>query len=608
VEFRILGPLQVLDGDVAVPLGSPKEQALLAVLLLHAGEVVSRGRLMDELWNESPPPTAAKALNVHVSQLRKSLARDGTNPIATHASGYVLQIEPERLDAARFERLAADARARAAEGDEDAARTRYREGLALWRGAALDGIELGPASRTEIGRLEELRTSADMERLDCELALGRHEQVIGELEALIAQHPLRERLRGQYMLALYRSGRQADALRAYQDTRQTLVDRLGLDPSEALQRLERAILNHDPALELPAGVPRPAAQPGGRRAWLRPVALSALVVLAGVAVAVLLTTRQGGTTVAPNSVAIIDPGSNDVAGSVPVGVDPAAITVGEGSVWAANTADETVSRIDPRTRRVLRNIPVGEYPSDLAVGGGSAWVALGGLQQVRRVDVERNEVDESISMPTPSPDFTPICTRRGMAIAAGGASLWAACVYLETPPLSDAFRIDPRTSSATELPDALTVTSPVAVAMRDVAFGLGSAWYVNTDANVVSQVDAATGQKLRDVTVGKRPVAAAVGYGSVWVANEGSNTVSRIKAGGPVQGVTVDAIPVGREPVDVAVGEGGVWVANRSDRSVSRIDPGTGKVAATIKLGNEPVRLAAGDGAVWVTIQKSEGR
>src|SRR5262245_37331452 len=327
-----------------MPLGSPKEQALLAVLLLHAGEVVSRGRLIDEVWSESPPPTAAKALNVHVSQLRKSLARDGTTPIGTHAPGYVLQIEPELLDAARFERLISDARARAAQSDEEAADTLYREALSLWRGVALDGIELGPASRSEIGRLEELRISADMERLDCELALGRHDQVIGELEALIADHPLRERLRGQYMLALYRSGRQADALRAYQDTRRTLVNEVGLEPSEALQRLERAILNHDQALELPAGVPRAGAPARRRKNWLLPLALGALIVLVGVVMAVLVETREeSATTVAPNSVGIIDPATNEVAGSVPVGVDPGAITVGAGSVVAAKPEAEYVS-------------------------------------------------------------------------------------------------------------------------------------------------------------------------------------------------------------------------------------------------------------------------
>jgi predicted ATPase/DNA-binding SARP family transcriptional activator len=258
VEFRILGPLQVVDGRRELPLGSPKERELLALLLLRAGAVVSRERLIEELWGESPPPTAGKALNVYVSQLRKTLARNGDSAIATRPPGYVLEVEPERVDAARFERLVAEARERVSAGDVAAASRLLREALALWRGPALHGIELEAAARNEIGRLDELRLAAQMDRIDCELSLGFHEQLLGELEALVVEQPLRERLRGQLMLALYRSGRQADALRCYREARETLVGELGIEPSMPLQRLERAILNQDPALEAPAGIPRSA--------------------------------------------------------------------------------------------------------------------------------------------------------------------------------------------------------------------------------------------------------------------------------------------------------------------------------------------------------------
>jgi len=254
VEFRILGPLQVLDGGRELPLRSRKERELLAVLLLHAGAVVSRGRLIEELWGESPPLTAAKALNVHVSQLRKMLAHHGDSPVATRTPGYALELEPERLDAARFERLIADARERTTAGELDSARALLGEALALWRGPVLAGIELESGARNEAGRLEELRLAAQMDRIDCDLALGMHEQLIGELGALVAEHPLRERPRSQLMLALYRSGRQADALRCYREARETLVGELGIEPSLPLQRLEKAILNHDPSLETPTGV------------------------------------------------------------------------------------------------------------------------------------------------------------------------------------------------------------------------------------------------------------------------------------------------------------------------------------------------------------------
>ncbi len=254
MEFRILGPLQVVDGGAEVPLGSAKERALLAVLLLHAGVVVSRERLIEELWGESPPSTAAKALNVHVSHLRKPLRRAGLDAIATRPPGYALEIEPESVDATRFERLLSEGRERSAAGEVAGARRLLREALALWRGPALAGIELEAASRNEVGRLEELRLSAQLDRIDCDLALGRHAQLVGELEALVAEQRLRERPRGQLMLALYRSGRQADALHAYREARETLVGELGIEPSVPLQRLEKAILNRDPSLEAPSGV------------------------------------------------------------------------------------------------------------------------------------------------------------------------------------------------------------------------------------------------------------------------------------------------------------------------------------------------------------------
>jgi DNA-binding SARP family transcriptional activator len=327
MDFRILGPLQVLDGDAEVQLGSPKERALLAVLLLHAGTVVSRERLIDELWGDSPPPTAAKALNVHVSQLRKSLARNGQDPIATHAPGYALRIEPERLDAARFERLVAEARGHAASGDARSASELFRAALAVWRGPALAGIELESAARSEAGRLDGLRLAALMDKLDCDLALGLHEQVIGELEGLVAEHPLHERLRGQYMLALYRAGRQADALRAYQQARETLVGELGLEPSSALHRLERGILNHDPALELPAGIPPPSrvdpVQPRGtpRGHFVAGAALAALALAVGLAV--VLALRDGNQLhVTANHVAALDPRTAKVTAVVPVGLHP----------------------------------------------------------------------------------------------------------------------------------------------------------------------------------------------------------------------------------------------------------------------------------------------
>jgi DNA-binding SARP family transcriptional activator len=243
VEFRILGPLEVLDGGRTLPLAGERQRALLAVLLLHANEVVSTDRLLDELWGERQPTAGSTALRVRVSQLRKVLGKD---VLVTRSPGYLLRVEPGELDLHRFEHLVEEAR----EAAPDVAAGKLREALALWHGPALADLAYEPFAQSAIGRLDELRLVALEKRIDADLAVGRHAELIAELGGLVREHPLRERLRAHLMLALYRTGRQAEALEAYQDARRALVDELGIDPSPALQELERSILRQDPALEL----------------------------------------------------------------------------------------------------------------------------------------------------------------------------------------------------------------------------------------------------------------------------------------------------------------------------------------------------------------------
>jgi DNA-binding SARP family transcriptional activator len=252
MEFRILGPLEVWDGGCEVSLGGPKPRALLAVLLLHPNEVVAADRLIDELWGEETPERAAAALRVNVSRLRKALPQD---VLTTRSPGYVLRVEPEELDLHRFERLVDEGRSLFARGLAADASNRLREALSLWRGAALADFVYESFAQTAIARLEEIRLAAVELRIDADLVLGRHNELVGELEALVAEHPLRERLRRYLMTALYRSGRQAEALDAYKDARRALVDELGIEPSGALQELERAILRQDPALAGEATAP-----------------------------------------------------------------------------------------------------------------------------------------------------------------------------------------------------------------------------------------------------------------------------------------------------------------------------------------------------------------
>jgi predicted ATPase/DNA-binding SARP family transcriptional activator len=269
VQFRILGPLEVLEDDGRpLVLGGAKQRALLAVLLLHVGQVVSAERLIDELWGEDPPETARSVLQVYVANLRKVLERGRPRRAAggvlrTQAPGYLVNVGPEELDLARFDRLAGEGRAALAAGDPAGAARLLGEAVRLWRGPALADVTLASSGRGEVVRLEERRLAALEEGIDADLALGRHAELVGELHALVTAYPLRERLRGQLVLALYRSGRQAEALAAYRQAREVLADELGIEPSPQLQELQRAVLVQDPALNWvgPSG-PEGSAQGG----------------------------------------------------------------------------------------------------------------------------------------------------------------------------------------------------------------------------------------------------------------------------------------------------------------------------------------------------------
>ena len=252
----MLGPVEVRDADAALPLGGRRQQALLARLLLDLGRPVAAGRLIDDLWGEAPPPTAAKMVQVHVSQLRKVIP---PGMLVTLGAGYAVEAPPDSLDLNRFERLRAEGRAALDSGDPARAAARLREALALWRGPALAEFD-EPFAAAEAARLEEVRVACLEDRIDADLALGRHADLVGELESLVARHPLRERLLEDLMIALYRAGRQADALAAYQRHRADLDDTLGIVPSPRLTGLHSDILRHAATLAPPA----PAGTPRGR--------------------------------------------------------------------------------------------------------------------------------------------------------------------------------------------------------------------------------------------------------------------------------------------------------------------------------------------------------
>jgi predicted ATPase/class 3 adenylate cyclase/DNA-binding winged helix-turn-helix (wHTH) protein len=267
MDFRILGPLEVLDEGRAVALGGGKQRALLALFLVHANETLATDRLIDELWGERPPANAAKTVQMQISRLRKALAAGaGDDPIVTRERGYEFRLDPDQLDSHQFERLTVEGTGELAAGRLEPAAEALERALSLWRDAPLADLSYEAFVQGEIARLEDLRAGALEQLIEAKLALGRHGEVIPQLEALIAEYPYRERLRAQLMLALYRCERQADALQAYHDARRQLVEELGIEPGERLRELERAILAQDKALVAPpaprAGDDARAAPPG----------------------------------------------------------------------------------------------------------------------------------------------------------------------------------------------------------------------------------------------------------------------------------------------------------------------------------------------------------
>jgi YVTN family beta-propeller protein len=583
LEFRILGPLEVVEQQRLVVLGGPKQRAVLAILLLRRGEVVSSDRVIDQLWGERPPATAAKTLHGYVSHLRKAL---GDEVLLTRGGGYMLAVAPGQVDAERFEALVADARHALADGDAAGARELLGSALALWRGETLADLAYEPFAQSEIARVEEAHLAAVEDRIDADLMLGQHRGVVGELEALVGLHPHRERLLGQLMLALYRSGRHADALDVYRRGRQALADELGLEPGAELRALEQRILTHDPALN-PAIPAEPAPRLARRSRAVRGRALiaagGALLLVAAIAAAIVELTGGGGIALrgAPNSVAAINTRTNRVVGQVAVGVRPSAIAFGSGSLWVANLDDQTISRVDPSALRLVGTLTVGDPPTGIAAAGGRVWVVRSNptatFVSVSRIEPQFDVIDRTARIGTVVPGSPG-------AIAARGDTLWVA------PSSGELTRLDPVTGRVVQHLDPNA--GPTGIDL-----GAGAVWVSDSEANNVTRVDP-TGL-VTSLPVGHGPSGIAVGDGGVWVANTGDDSVVRID---PDTRAVTATIPVGHAPAGVAIGAGSVWVANSGDGTVTRIDPKTEKAIATVPVGGSPQAITVAGDRAWVTV------
>ncbi|MEA2135087.1 MAG: hypothetical protein QOC68_2996 [Solirubrobacteraceae bacterium] len=561
VNLRLLGPLEAHFDGRPIELGPRKQRAVLAMLALEAGRTVSSDRLAEGLWGDELPASAPKMVQVYVSHLRRLLEGDSVR-IVTRGRGYELQLSDGEIDVVRFERLLEQ--------------SRPREALALWRGEALADVADEPFAAAEIRRLDELWLRGSESAIDVDLVEGRHADVLGELERLVAAHPLREHLHAQYMLALYRSGRQSEALAAYRDARAGLVEQIGVEPGGELRRLHDAILAQDPALEPAAAAAEPGrgAPPPSRARRSRRLLITAAALLVGgvLAFGVIRVLEPGGRTgIDEDAVGLIDLGSGRITTEYPVGHGPQALAAGAGSVWVANQLDGTVSRID-RGRSEVVTIPVGGEPTGLAFGAGSLWVADGQGRRVIQIAPQSNKEVQRI----------PVGNAAG-AVALGYGAVWVASAVDAT-----VVRIDLRSGKP---------GPPIPVQARPsaLAAGAGAIWVASDATASVVRLDPRSGTPLTSISVGDGAGGVAVGAGAVWVANRNDGTVTRID---PDSEVT-ETVPVGREPRAVAADRDGVWVANAGDGTVMRIDPRSHRAAQTFGVASSPAALAVVDGALW---------
>ena len=603
LSFHVLGRLEAYDDGVELDLGPRKQRAVLALLLLNANHVVSTERLIDDLWGDSPPSTARATLQVYVAGLRKALGNDGAS-LRTRAPGYVLELDAGVLDLDRFTQLRAQARE---SSDLEHRAALLHEALLLWRDEPLPELRTEPFSTAAVAHLDQLRLAALEERIDADLALGREAALVTELESLVAEHPYRERLRAQLMLALYRSGRQADALDAYQAGRRVLQDDLGLEPGNELRELEAAILRHDEALSPPLPVPAAAPdQPSARRFSRRAVIVAGAGGLAAVALAGGVTAFRsrgsGGTQVQPESVGVVDPVAREVVHQIPVGFDTRLITAGEDAVWLVDDDGSTLTGIDPNTNDFIlrpRGIPVDGVPTGLAAGFGSVWIAVNEGLALSVLEMGSDSGNKLERIPLYDSDRVISVNIAPVILTVGDGAVWA----LERGQ-SRVKRIDPKTKDApvfAEGGERLGVATSIAVHGNAVWLGGGRG---------VSKRDSRDGSyelDFEDVEDARLSLTTsiAVDGDAVWFVGDASTSLWLIDS----EAVSIKgSFPIGASPSAVAVAEdGAVWVASRSVTWLWRLDPKTNE-PQRIELGaTSGGNLVAANGRIWTSPGAAEG-
>ena len=600
LAFEVLGPLEARYAGERVRLGGGQQRAVLALLVCEVGRTVSTERLVHEVWHGTAPPGAVTSLQTYVFRLRRLLeptrARGSPGDVlVTKPGGYRLDVDPSSVDMTRFEQGVADGDLALHRGELDRAVAAYDSALALWRGdvlADLADFEFVPPVRA---RLEEVRAAAQQSRVQARLDLGDHLGVLAELDAHVAEHPLREELHAQRILALYRSGRQSDALAAYRELREQLGTELGIDPSPPLQDLNNRILTQDPTLgwrapgeppRLPAATaatapddPGPEPRERTRRRRRRLGALIAgVTAVAVLAIATSMANRgqpgdpQPRGVVPANAVSQVD-GAGSVLTSVAVGPKPIGLAVAHDRLWVVNAGDDTVTEINPSTGSIQQVTSVGHDPRAVAVTGDDLWVTNFADGTVDRVNGPTGRVVATIDVGN-SPD----------AIASGPAGLWVANSGDNTIQ-----RINPvsgRTATAIPVGDG-----PDGLAVDDT-----SVWVANGRSGTVMRIDGRTGEQMTPpIRVGTGPRGLVRAGDDVWVADELSQSVTRIDV---ATGHT-DTIGVADGPTTVAALGGSIWVAAKYSGDLVRIDPESGH-ADTIEVHAPVAALAVVGEHLWV--------
>lgn len=565
LSFGVLGPLQVVVDGIELTIPSAKQRALLAALLLARGRVMSVTALVDALWGPAPPATAEHLVQVYVSELRARLRDSGLSErLVTEAPGYRFVLQTGELDIERFEELVSGSDAHA-----------LPDALELCRGDILGDVALEGVAAGEAARLEALCLSVRERQLEAQLDGGEGTRVIPDLERLVAAHPYRERLAWLLMLALYRTGRQTDALSVYRATRQRLVDELGVEPGRPLRDLESAILRQDRELDLAAQHDSSVV----RRRRRGPLVMAGAVVVAAAAVAIpLLELNAGASSAAVHvgaaSVVVLDERSGRPVVARRIGDAPAALATVGSLLAVADPEDRTLELVNPRTLGVVRSVGLPDPARSIGVTGSVVWIGYAYTGRIGWYDVRTGFLSE---------EFRPAPHAQGLAaIAARPTRIWVSIRDGGLVSLS---------------PTTLRLVSASAAGpFTGLALAGGSLWGIGFFSGDVSRIDLTSGRLRGTTPLDGEAQAIAAGARGLWVTTSSPARVYRLD---PRTGQALWFVPLGADPEGIVVGSDAVWVT--SGQMLLRIDPSTRELSSTINVGRTITGLASsGNGQLFI--------